>query len=316
MDRMDVTILGGGQNWINIGSRIALGLSGYYSRLPKGSTVSVMTADPGEMCIEGAYWVNDGKVDMAITTPAWFVKLAAEGKEPFSKAMPLRTLAHFRHNDRMAFAVRKECGINSFSELREKKYPLKVSTVPPQNWHPSLWGTRVILEEHGIQLEDFEKWGGKLLSDRPRFINAPGVAPATEGFDAVFDEALMTRRWKTLTDDYDMVFLPIEEDAMKRLEARGWKGGVIEKGRFRGVTEDVPAIDFSGWILFCREDMDEELAYLTIEAIDEQKDSINEVFAGPFGAMTTPIGMETIATDPPVPLHPGAERYYREHGYI
>ena len=316
MERMDVVFLAGGQNWINIGSRVALGLSGYYSRLPKGSTVSVTTADPGEMCFQGANWVNEGRAHMAITTPAWFVSLAAEGRDPYSEPMPLRTLAHFRHDDRMAFAVRKECGINSFTELREKKYPLKVSTVPPQNWHPALWGTRIILEEHGIALEDFEEWGGKLLSDRPRFINAPGIPPASEGFDAIFDEALMTRRWKNLTDNYDIVFLPIEDDAMKRLEARGWKPGVIEKERFRGMTEDVPTIDFSGWILFCREDLDEELAYHTIAAIDEQKESINEVFAGPFGAMTTPIGMDRLAADPPVPLHPGAERYYRENGYL
>ena len=44
------------------------------------------------------------------------------------------------------------------------------------------------------------------------------------------------------------------------LEKKGWKRGAIPKGKFRGVDEDVPGIDFSGWWLFCRPDLDEEIA--------------------------------------------------------
>jgi TRAP transporter TAXI family solute receptor len=316
MERMDVRIIGGGQNWITIGSRIALGLDGYYSRLPKGSTVSVMTSDPGMMCLQSIHLVSEGAYHMGITTPGWFARLAMEGRPPFDKPMPIRALAQFPHNDRMAFAVRKECGINTFADLREQKYPLKVSTVPPENWHPSVWAVEIILNEHGITFEDIEKWGGKLLRDRPRFINDPGIAPASPGFDAIFDEALMTRRWTNMTEQHDTVFLPVEEEVMQKLEnERGWVRGVIEKTRYRGMTEDVPTVDFSGWVLFCHEDMDEELAYLTIEAIDEQKHSIEALFPQPHAALTGPVDMTTIGKTVPIPLHPGAERYYTEKGY-
>jgi TRAP transporter TAXI family solute receptor len=316
MQRIDVKILGGGQNWIGLGGKIALGLDGYYSRLPKGSTVSVTTADPGMLCLEGVKWVAEGRFHIGITTPGWFVKLAVEGKAPFDQPLPLKMLAIFPHDDRMAFAVRRETGIRTFHDLKERKYPLKVSTLPRTTWHPALWGTEVILAEYGITLDDFVEWGGTLLGDRPRFINAPGVKPATEGFDAVFDEAVMTRRWKNLTEQHDITFLPVDDEVLTRLERKGWKRGKIAKGRFRGVDADVPAADFSGWALYCRADIEDELAYLTIAAIDEQKTAIEELFPQPHGALTGPVDMRSIGRDMPVPLHPGAERYYREKGYL
>lgn len=316
MDRRDVRILGGGQNWVMLGGRIAIGLAGYYSRLPKGSTVSVVTSDPGLSCLEGPKWVAEGKVDMAITTPDWFVKLALEGKPPFDEPLPLRMLAIFPHDDRMAFAVRRDTQLRSLRDLKERRFPLKLSTLPRTTWHPALWGAESVLAEYGISFDDIVEWGGEMLGDRPRFINAPGVKPASEGFQAVFDEALMTRRWKTLTEDYDMTFLPLDEDVAARLESKGWKIGAIEKGRFRGVDEDIRAVDFSNWALFCHEDMEDELAYLTIEAIEEQKDQIMALFPEPFAPITAPIEMSKLGANTPIPLHPGAERYYREKGYL
>ena len=38
---LHVKILGGGQNWMAIGSRIAIGLGGYTSPLPKDSSVDI-----------------------------------------------------------------------------------------------------------------------------------------------------------------------------------------------------------------------------------------------------------------------------------
>ncbi len=316
MKAREVRILGSGGNWISLCGKIALGLTGYSGKLPAGSAVSVVAADPGEMCLLGPKWVAAGKADMAITTPDWFVKLAVEGAPPFEEPLPLRMLATFPHDDRMAFAVRRETGIESFHDIRERRYPLRLSIISRNTWHPALWGAESVLAEYGITLDDIVSWGGELLSDRPRFINAPDQKLANERFEAVFDEALSTRRWKMLTDTYDMRFLPVDRDVLDRLAARGWRAGVIRAGQFRGVEEDVPTPDFSGWALVCRADMEEDLAYLTIAAIDEQKHEIEALFPQPFSPLTGPVDLTASAQTTPVPLHPGAERYYREHGYL
>lgn len=315
MKRIDVKMLGGGRNWLDLSAKIALGLSGYYSPLPKGSTVSINTYDPGLACMQAPSLVAQGRFHTAISTPGWFVKLAREGRPPFRKKLPLKALATFAHDDRLVFAIKKELGIGSFKDLRDRKFPLKVSTVPPKNRHPALWGTQEVLKAHGLSLAKFETWGGKLLSDRPRHINAPGSVPATPGFDAVFDEAIMTRRWQKLTDENDLVFLPLEDAAAAKLAAAGWKIGALEKGRFRGVDADVRSVDFSDWVLFCHEKMNDELAYLIIRAIDEQKEEISGLFPSPFPPMTGPVDMERICMTP-IPLHPGAMRYYQEKNYL
>jgi TRAP-type uncharacterized transport system substrate-binding protein len=311
-----VKLLGGGQNWMPLCTRIALGLNGYYSPLPEGSTVSVSTREPGRNCFQAPALVAAGEYDMAITTPAWVGKLAAEGREPFPEPLPICSLACFAHDDRLAFAVRRETGLESIRDIKERKFPLKVSTPLRETRHPGVWGTEKVLAAYGFTLDDIESWGGKILRDRPRSQNVPGATPVSAGFDAIFDEAIMTRRWKAITEQYDIRFLPIEEDIIVSLAREGWSRAVISKGRFPGVFDDVPTVDFSGWYLFCRQDMDEELGYLTIKAIDEQKAAINAWFAEAGSGLTSPVDMRELVHGLPLPLHRGAEAYYREKGYL
>jgi uncharacterized protein len=312
---IDVKLLGGGQNWMALCARIAIGLNGYYSPLPKGSSVSVTTREPGANIFEAPVLVARGEYHMAVTTPSWVGKLAAEGRPPFDERLPLCSLAQFAHDDRLVFAVRRETGIKSLREIKDKRYPLKVSTPLRETRHAAVWCAERVLEAYGFNFDDIERWGGKVLRDRPRNQKLPGVQPVSEGFDAVFDEAVMTNRWTSLTEKYDIEFLPVEEEVIERFVAQGWSRGVLPKNRFRGVDRDVPGIDFSGWLFFCRQDMDEELAYYAIQAIDEQQRQINEWFDAPTSGMTEHVDMRKLARDLPLPLHPGAEAYYREKGY-
>jgi TRAP transporter TAXI family solute receptor len=313
---LEVRFLGGGQNWMTLCSRIALGLNGYYSPLPPGSSVSVTTREPGNNCFEGPELVARRDYDIAITTPFWVGTLAAQGRTPYREPLPLCSLAGFAHRDMLVFAVRRETGITSLADIGAKKFPLKVSTPMRETRHPAVWCAERVLEEYGYSLDDIESWGGKVLRDRPRNQKLPGAVPVSDQFDAVFDEAIMTNRWKNLTSKYDLRFLSIDGGILRRLEQQGWARSVLPKGRFRGVDEDVPGIDFTGWYLFTRQDLDEELAYLTIKAIDEQQDEINRLFPDPTSGMTANVDMRALCRDLPLPLHPGAERYYRERGYL
>ena len=102
---------------------------------------------------------------------------------------------------------------------------------------------------------------------------------------------------------------------VRSLEAKGWRRGILPKGQFRGVDEDVVCMDFSGWYMFCRPDLDEEAAYLTIQAIDEQKQTIEKSYTLAEG-LSGEVDLARLCRNLPVPLHKGAERYYREKGYL
>jgi TRAP-type uncharacterized transport system substrate-binding protein len=62
--------------------------------------------------------------------------------------------------------------------------------------------------------------------------------------------------------------------------------------------------------------MDDELAYYTIQAIEDQQEHINEWFNVPASGMTEHVDMHKLTRNLPLPLHPGAEAYYREKGYL
>lgn len=313
--RLDVRILGAGQNWMNIGSLIAIGLNGYYSALPGGSTVAAVTGDPGTMCMEAPRLVAEGEFHMALTTPLWYVRAAIEGRSPFREPLPLSVLAVFPHDDRLAFAVRRETGITSLQQIKDEKYPLRLSTPTPEMNHPAGWVVERVLARYGIALSDIETWGGEILRDRPRSQNSPTAIPVDPRFEAVFDEAIMTRRWHKITHEHDMRFLPIDPWVLESLVEEGMDAGVIAAGRFPGVAEDVPTVDFTGWPLICRSDMNEELAYLAVKAIEERAEQISRRFQEGFDGLTSRVDMHQLAATE-LPLHPGARAYYRERGYL
>ena len=73
------------------------------------------------------YEVAAKKVQFAIINPGMILKLAAMGGAPFKQSMPLRIMAVLPSCDQMVFAVKSDTGLNSFSEIRERRFPLKVS---------------------------------------------------------------------------------------------------------------------------------------------------------------------------------------------
>ena len=310
-DLAELRLLGPGFNWMKIQGIIAVGVGGYDSPLPKGAKVSVMTYDPGKACMEGPQLVAEGKIHAAITTPPWFARMAVAGKGYYSSPLPLSSLARFPHFDQLALAVRKEAGLASFGEFIEKKFPLRISTAPPG--HPAYWVVDQIFQAYGCRFEEVERWGGKVSWDERQ--RGRLEALRANLVDAVFDEALMTQRWKVVTDEFDFTFLPVEEQALRHCEEMGMKRGWIPRGRLRGVDRDIPTVDFAGWLLYCREDFPDPYAYYVVKAIDDQKKMIESVFQ-PGQGLTGGIVPAELWRDTEIPLHPGAEKYYREKGYM
>src|SRR3546814_2745291 len=138
-EHMEIKILAGGSNFLRVGSMLSLGLIGYNSRLPKGTTASVHNMHPGIACIEGLRMVDEGKYDFAMTSPVWFANSAAEGRVDLGwtpRKLDLSAVASFSHDDQLALAVRKDLGIKSIRDIRENKIPLRISTGPYHLDHP------------------------------------------------------------------------------------------------------------------------------------------------------------------------------------
>ena len=325
---VEVKLLSAGSNWLKVGGMLGLGLTGYFGALPKGSSVSVHTAHTGEMCMVGPEMVAAGTYHFGITTPTWLARTAAEGRGAFGfgeRQLPLKAVAVFPHYDQLALAVRKDLGITSIRQLVDEKVPLRISTAPTHMAHPVGWVLDVLLAEYGIEIEDFERWGGEVIfGDRqPNFMETvPSgrrdrmTSIQSGAINAIFDEALMTVPWQRIAASVDLTFLPIDRDVLNTLERKYYvRQCFLPEGRLRGIGPNIPGIDFTGWILYCREDLPDRLVYLMLQGLDEQKSQIESLFQ-PGQGLTGTIDMTECCKNTELPLHAGAVQYYREKGYM
>ena len=313
MEAREYRFLLGGGNWGKIGAHIGTTLFGYNTPLPEGARMAIIMGDPGGTCLDGPELVHRGEYDACMTTPAWYGLAAQDGKWDFPEPLNVKAIMAFPHNDRLLFAVREETGLRSLHEIRERKYPLRVAVPAGHMRHPTGLFVERVLAEYGFTLRDIESWGGKIL---PRLdLMASREAVVDPSFDAVFEEAVMTPGWQRLTEQYKLRFLPPDGDVLRRLEARGIPQGVLPAGHFRDQKEDVPALDFSGWLLLVRGDLPDDFTYLLARNIDEQRHAIRALFDPGAGLTGTP-DLQEAGRVLAGYLHPGAEKYYREQGYL
>ncbi len=325
---IDVRILAPGTNWIKIGGMLAHGLTGYHSELPEGSNVAVYAGNAGKACLSGPVDVDAGKYDFGISSPPWLVRTAVEGRGALGfgqKQLNLRAVAVLPHFDQLALAVRKDLGVRSIRELKERKIPLNISTAPLHLDHPAGWVLDLVLAEYGMEIEDFARWGGSVnYNDRsPNFMekvpagNLDRVSSMKNGtLNAVFDEALMTVPWRDIADSIDLTFLSIDEDVLATLDRKyGVRSTVIPKGRLRGIDQDIRTVEFSGWFIYCRTDVSDDLVYLLLKGLEQQKMQIESMFQESQG-LTSKIELSDLWRGAELPLHRGAQRFYEEKGAV
>src|SRR5262245_24921871 len=108
-----------------------------------------------------AIWeVASGKVQFAIINPSMILKMAALGSPPFTGPLPLRTIAVLPSADQMVFAVTAATELKSFADIRERRFPLKVS-LRGQPDHSLHIITKHVLAAAGLSLDDIVSWAAK-----------------------------------------------------------------------------------------------------------------------------------------------------------
>lgn len=251
-----------------------------------------------------------GDLDAAFVNPSALLTQAYLGRGLFEQPLPVRVLACYPSWDRFVIAVRRGSGVRSLADVAARRPPLRAS-VREDATH----STRVLLDQllplYGFSLADFQNWGGGLQLNGP-----PGdprrLAALRQGsVDIVFDEGIGTWLPIALENGYEPLVL--EEEVLSRLEELGWRRAVLPRERYAALAADSVCIDYSGWPLYTRAALPEEDAYRICAAIGERVEEIP--WESSFASLAQLAGGSE-ATPLEVPLHPGAERWYRERGYL
>jgi TRAP transporter TAXI family solute receptor len=188
-------------------------------------------------------------------------------------------------------------GITSLADLRGKR----VSIGAPGS------GTEVnaaaILNANGITYDDIDE-------QRLNF-NETADALSNGDIDAgIWSVGAPTSSIMNLATTKDIVLIALSEAEMAA--ARGadpvFAMTTLPGGTYEGVAEDTPVLGVPN-VLVVSSDMSDDLAYNITRAMFEQIESLRAVHPA---ANETSVEFTMLAT--PIPLHPGAIRYYEEIG--
>lgn len=275
------------------------------------TTVEVV---PGDLVTVAA--VAAGEADFGFTTPPACATMGLRGVGYFDEKLEnLRAVANFPHDDRLIWAVPAELGVHSIEDLWDHK--LRVAHAGSGG--PVCFAVEQILNAYGMPRAELEARGWEFKEADYLF---GVVSLVTRGeADIIVHEGRKTPPWAHLLQAREMTFLPIREDVIEQMVTNyGFRRAILSKGMLDGaVTEDLPTLDWSGWLLFTHADMDEELVYRIASIIVEQKYLFEWAFQGlpvEKSDLVCPIDPRALCQNTGVPLHPGAERYFREQGYL
>jgi hypothetical protein len=228
----------------------------------------------------------------------------------------LRTIAVFPSWDAAVIAVHESTGITSIEEIRERKIPLRVSTghtvTSPYDDDPTMFAINAMIGAAGFSLDDIRTWGGT-VHGVPRPSHPQRAQMITKGeVDAIFDEGILS--WGQFAVERGFRFLPIEGAVRSRIETAGFDIVEVTPKRLPALKQAVPGVDFCGWPMIVHADMPDDVAYALCEALEARKLQIPTDNYKPVDL--TQLSNIDEETPRGAPLHPGAEKFYRERGYL
>ncbi|HYQ56300.1 MAG TPA: TAXI family TRAP transporter solute-binding subunit [Draconibacterium sp.] len=233
-------------------------------------------------------------VDFGVTSSAMLS--SAYHNQPYKN---LRLIAKVEDPYYFLVAVNKASGIESFEQIKEEKLPVRL-----------VGNMRTILDYYGISTEDIEAWGGK---------TGVSVEEAIEGNFDIISGFLASPAmnpesdfWTTLSQKYDLHFLEMPDEILQTVADGNVDAEfvVAQECLLKGLDRKIKTVGRSGEAFFIRDDAPDQVAYDLAKAIDDFRGQLK------WYIRIYTYDQNTVWSNFGVPLHPGAEKYYREVGYM
>jgi TRAP-type uncharacterized transport system substrate-binding protein len=285
-----------------------------WRRSPAGSRFATWTGRGGTDAIEA---VLDGVVQTALFVPAGFGATVFEGRGITNRTDVgrLRALGTLPQDDRLVFAIDASLGVETFSDLRRKRPKFRLTSGSDDGVNMVGFAAHRFLEACGLDRGTLEASGVTLIDGEGPWDTIPLVTKGEA--DAVLFEAVMTPYWTELLSRRKMNFLPFEDDVLSKLEQRYlWKRATVPADRFPGLPAAFEALDFSDFLLVCRDDLPDDIAYVIAAIMCETPGILEQQYKHlppKSSPVTYPLQPRKIANTS-IPLHPGASHYYAANG--
>jgi uncharacterized protein len=269
------------------------------NRGQQGKNCAIESTEGSIANIEG---LRSGEFDMVIVQSDWQFH-AYEGDGPFAQAGPYPDLrAVFSlHAEPFTVVARDDSGIATVADLRGKR----VNIGNPGSGQRAT--TEAVMAANGWTTADFAQ-----LSELPS--DEQAVALAAGRVDAiVFTVGHPSGEIYDATQSTAARLVPITGPAVDRLVADNpyYAKATIPGGLYRGNDSPTPTFGVRATLVTTAETPDDEV-YLVVKPVFENF----EEFKSLHPALAHLDRREMVQAALTAPLHPGAERYYREAGVM
>lgn len=265
-----------------------------FNTTPGGGVANPIAVQTGQASIAFSYNTN--------------LFAAYNGMEPYEgEHGGLRGVMNFNSCPAVHPWFAAESGVTSFADLRDQRPAIRLDT-GSRGTGGELAAARM-LAAHGITYDDIRAWGGNVSHSNYR----EAIDRMKDGHIDSFtnDDLINAALYQDMISSRDVVLLAPESEAVAELtEAYGYGTVTIPAGTYPGQDTDVTTtIQCS--VMFAHEDVPEDLVYAMTKLAFEHIEDLRPIYGG-FEDMQLDLGPVNLS----VPLHPGAERYYREAGVL
>jgi TRAP transporter TAXI family solute receptor len=289
-----VTVLTGGTSGVYYPMGVAL--SQIYGKAMPGAKTSAQVT---KASAENLNLLQAGRGEIAFTlgdalNEAWKGNEEAGFKTPLKK---LRTIAAIYPNYIQIVAA-ADSGIKTLADLKGKR----VAVGAPKSG--TELNARDIFKGAGMSYKDFAKveylpFGESVELMKNRQLDATLIS-AGLGVAAIRDLATSVK----------IVLVPIPADVVAKIGEAAYQAGTVPANTYNGQTEATATVAIQNFLV-SHEGVSTDAAYKMTKAIF---DNLTDLKAAHSAAKD--ISRENAAKAPPAPLHPGAEKYYKEVGLI
>jgi TRAP transporter TAXI family solute receptor len=273
--------------------------------LPPGSNVDVKPFAGG---VGNAKLVAKNETPLALSftvTNRW----AFEGKEAYdTKLESLRGLVGGLDTYYLVAVAAKKLNLNSLKDIKDRKLAVRLFTQPVGALGE--FGGRQLLRTYGISYTDLRGWGGSTTH-----VGYNVIVDAFKDGRADLLIAVVTPKHPSVSEIAtftDVKFLGIEPETVKALGPLGYAPATMPANTFKNQPEPVSTVGFPT-VVITNKDLPEPVAYTVTKTIIENKDALVRGHAG-LAAFDPQTAWQSEKVG--IPLHPGAERAYREKGWL
>lgn len=275
---------------------IGVALSNLYGEALPGVKVSVQAT---KASVENLNLLQAGRGEVALTlgdslSQAWSGNEEAGFRQPLKKLRGISAM----YPNYIQIVARADAGIKSLKDLKGKR----ISVGAPKSG--TELNARAVLAAAGIQYKDFAKveylpYGESVELLKNRQIDVT-LQSAGLGNPALRD----------LANAVDIVFVPVPADVIKKIGDKAYVAASIPADTYKGQSAAVPTASVVNFLV-THEGVSADTVYKMTKAMFENLDKLTAAHAA-----AKAVKLETATADMPIPLHPGAEKYYREKGLI